>query len=81
MPSTEAKQQTTKRMRGDGSIYRRGATFWICVYVDGRQQRESAKTGDEATALKYLRNRLKEEMCIRDSPCGTCRDRTNASAD
>jgi integrase len=60
MPSTEAKQQTTKRMRGDGSIYRRGATFWICVYVDGRQQRESAKTGDEATALKYLRNRLKE---------------------
>jgi integrase len=54
------EQQTTRRMRGDGSIYRRGATFWICVYVDGKQQRESAKTGDEATALKYLRNRLKE---------------------
>jgi hypothetical protein len=60
MPSTEANQQATKRMRGDGSIYRRGSTFWICVYVDGKQQRESAKTGDETTALKYLRNRLKE---------------------
>jgi integrase len=48
------------RMRGDGSLYLRGSTYWICIYVDGKQQRESAKTGDEATALKYLRNRLKE---------------------
>src|ERR1700722_9481384 len=54
------QQQATKRMRGDGSIYRRGATWWVCYYVDGKQQRESTKTSDEETARKYLRRKLKE---------------------
>src|SRR6266851_3781068 len=47
-------------MRGDGITYKRGETWWVQFYVDGKQQRESAKTSDEATAQKYLRRRLKE---------------------
>lgn len=47
-------------MRGDGRIFKRGETWWVAFYVDGREQRESAKTSDEGTANKYLRNKLKE---------------------
>src|SRR5580658_2763887 len=60
MKNAEGHQQATKRARGEGSLYQRGSTFWICLYVDGKQQRESTKTADEATALKYLKHRLKE---------------------
>ena len=47
-------------MRGDGRTFKRGETWWVAFYVDGREQRESAKTKDEATAEKYLRRKLKE---------------------
>ena len=47
-------------MRGDGRIFKRGETWWIALYVDGREQRESAKTSNEETAQKYLRRKLKE---------------------
>lgn len=47
-------------MRGDGRIFKRGERWWVAFYVDGREQRESAKTSDEAAANKYLRNKLKE---------------------
>jgi integrase len=58
---TECDQQkTTRRARGEGSLYLRGSTWWVCFYTDGRQQRESAKTSDEGAARKYLRKRLKE---------------------
>ncbi len=47
-------------MRGDGRIFKRGGTWWVAFYVDGREQRESAKTANEGTAQKYLRTKLKE---------------------
>src|SRR4051812_18222992 len=47
-------------MRGDGRTFKRGEAWWIAFYVDGREQRESAKTKDEAAAQKYLRRKLKE---------------------
>jgi integrase len=47
-------------MRGDGRIFKRGETWWISFYVDGREQRETAKTSDEGKAQKYLRKKLKE---------------------
>lgn len=47
-------------MRGDGRIFKRRETWWIAFYVDGREQRESAKTNNEGMALKYLRKKLKE---------------------
>jgi integrase len=47
-------------VRGDGRVFKRGGTWWIAFYVDGREQRESAKTDDQGTAQKYLRKKLKE---------------------
>ena len=47
-------------MRGDGRIFKRGGTWWIAFYVDGREQRESAKTDNEGAAQKYLHKKLKE---------------------
>jgi integrase len=47
-------------MRGDGRVFQRGSIWWVAFYVDGRQQRESAKTPDHDKAVKYLRSRLKE---------------------
>src|SRR5471030_2558720 len=47
-------------MRGDGRIFKRGATWWMSFYVDGHEQRESTKTKDEEKARKTLRAKLKE---------------------
>jgi integrase len=47
-------------MRGDGRTFKRRDTWWIAIYVDGREHRESAKTRDEGAAQKYLRRKLKE---------------------
>ena len=59
MESTE-RETKTRRARGEGSLYRRGATWWVCVYANGKQIRESTQTGDEEKAKKYLRHKLKE---------------------
>ena len=47
-------------MRGDGRIYLRGAAWWCCYYLRGKQFRESTGTTDEKQAWKFLRDRLKE---------------------
>jgi integrase len=46
--------------RGDGRIFKRGETWWMALYVDGKEQRESTKTNDEEKARKIWRARLKE---------------------
>lgn len=46
-------------MRGDGSFYLRGQTYWIRYSWHGKEFRESAKTGDEKKAAKFLQRRLK----------------------
>ena len=48
------------KLRGDGRCCLRDRTWWVQFYVDGKQQRESAKTTDRETGEKYLRRRLKE---------------------
>ena len=71
-------------MRGDGNLYKRGETWWCAFYVDGKQQRESAKTNDEETAKKYLRRRLKEVHAHECNPAErflTQRDRRRTIAD
>jgi integrase len=71
-------------MRGDGNLYKRGTTWWCAFYVDGKQQRESAKTSDEETAKKYLRRRLKEVHAHECNPAErflTQRDRRRTIAD
>jgi integrase len=52
--------KTEQRMRGDGRLFLRGATWWMQFYVDGRQHRESTKASDPEKAEKVLRARLKE---------------------
>lgn len=54
------KTQEAMKLRGDGRVFARGGNWWIAFYVDGREQRESAKTTDRERAEKYLRGRLKE---------------------
>lgn len=71
-------------MRGDGRIFKRGDRWWVAFYVDGREQRQSAKTNDEGTALKYLRNKLKEVHAHELDPTKpflTQRDRKRTIAD
>jgi integrase len=46
-------------MRGQGSIYLRGNTYWIRYSWHGKEYRESAHTGDEKKAAKFLQRRLK----------------------
>ena len=48
------------KLRGDGRTFARGPNWWIAFYVDGKEQRESAKTTDPQRAEKYLRRRLIE---------------------
>jgi integrase len=71
-------------MRGDGRVFKRGANWWIAFYVDGREQRESSKTTDEAVAQKYLRKKLKEVHAHELDPAKpfrTQRDRKRTVAD
>jgi integrase len=48
-------------MRRDGRLFLRGATYWIALYIDGQQVRESTKTTDRKEAEKYWRKRRKEK--------------------
>src|SRR5215471_3759723 len=71
-------------MRGDGRIFKRGERWWIAFYVDGHEQRESAKTSSEEIAQKYLRNKLKEVHAHELDPAKpfiTQRDRKRTVAD
>jgi integrase len=54
--------QSSKRERGEGRIFRRKGSqnFWIAYYLRGVEHRESAETNDEKTALKNLKHRLME---------------------
>lgn len=77
------QQQTTRRARGEGSLYQRGSTWWICVYANGKQIRESTQTGDEERAKKYLRHKLKEvgALELAGKPLITSRDRRKTVSD
>ncbi len=46
-------------MRGQGSIYLRGETYWLRYSWRGKEYRESAETGDEKKARKRLLKRIK----------------------
>lgn len=44
--------------KGSGSIYKRGKTWWIAFYADGKQVCESAKTTDRTEAREKLQEKL-----------------------
>jgi integrase len=83
MKNAEGHQQATKRARGEGSLYQRGQTWWICVYANGKQIRESTQTSDVERAKKYLRHKLKEVGAfeLAGKPLITSRDRRKTVSD
>ncbi len=50
----------SRERRGDGTLYRRGKTWWIQFSVRGEVYRESTHSGDHGIAVKLLRRRLGE---------------------
>ena len=52
--------QLHRRLRGEGSIYRkpRSPFLWIKYYIAGKPFRESTRTADPAKAARLLRQRL-----------------------
>ena len=49
-----------KRKKGDGSIFLRGAVWWIKYYRNGKPYRETSGSGKESDARKLLKKRLGE---------------------
>lgn len=47
-----------KYQRGTGSVYKRGKTWWLKYYVDGKPVYESAETKDKAEARKKLQTKV-----------------------
>jgi integrase len=50
----------SREMRGQGNVYRRGATWWIRYNHRGVEHRESAHSPERKVALKLLKLRLGE---------------------
>jgi hypothetical protein len=55
----EIRERKGGALRGQGSIYLRGETYWIRYSWHGKEHRESAKTGAKAKAERLLLARLK----------------------
>jgi integrase len=51
-----------KRKKGDGSVFRRGAVWWIKYYRNGKPYRESSGSDNEREAQKLLKKRIGEMM-------------------
>lgn len=60
MSETTRAPSGTKGLRGMGRTLRRGETWWVAYYFNGREIRESAKSRSEADARRLLKKRLKE---------------------
>ena len=49
-----------KRKKGDGSVFQRGAVWWIKYYGNGKPYRETSGSNKESEARKLLKKRLGE---------------------
>jgi integrase len=49
-----------KRKKGDGSVFQRGAVWWIKYYRNGKPYRETSGSDKESEARKLLKKRLGE---------------------
>ena len=47
-------------MKGDGRVFKRGQVWWVAYYQDGRENRESSKSGQRKDAVRLLRRRVGE---------------------
>src|SRR6266571_5147329 len=60
VPKNQTTQQAGQRRRGEGSVYKRGNTYWIRFWRRGAEHRESSYSTEEADAMKLLNRRMKE---------------------
>jgi integrase len=49
-----------KRKKGDGSVFQRGAVWWVKYYRNGKPYRETSGSDKESEARKLLKKRLGE---------------------
>jgi hypothetical protein len=49
-----------KRKKGDGSVFQRGAVWWVKYYRNGKPYRETSGSEKESEARKLLKRRLGE---------------------
>jgi hypothetical protein len=49
-----------KRKKGDGSVFQRGAIWWVKYYRNGKPYRESSGSDKESDARKLLKKRVGE---------------------
>lgn len=61
-----------KKPRGTGTIYQRGAVWWLQYYDHGRPRNESSGSTDEATARRILNQRVADIAAGRDLTPETC---------
>ncbi len=70
---------TTKRDRGEGSVYQRGPVWWIAYYDDtGQKVRESSRSHERRTAAALLRKRQGEVVSGRHTGTAARRVRFEA---
>lgn len=61
-----------KKLRGSGTIYQRGAVWWLQYYDHGRPRNESSGSADEAAARRILAQRVADIAAGRDLTPETC---------
>jgi len=59
-PVEEPKQEKKRRLKGQGSVYLRGNTYWIQYRSDGKVYNESAQTDKKMEAIGYLKKKVGE---------------------
>jgi integrase len=65
---TPNRAERRRRLRGMGSVTKRGRIWHICVYHRGKPHRESSHSESEAKAWKLVKQRLGEIACGRFVP-------------
>jgi integrase len=59
-PLEEPKQEKKRRLKGQGSVYLQGGTYWIQYRADGKVYNESAKTDKKMEAIDLLKKKAGE---------------------
>ncbi len=59
-PGSTTSTRKAGRLRGFGTVYRRGRVYWIAYWWRGQQKRESSGSTKEVDAQRLLKRRLQE---------------------
>jgi integrase len=59
MPKPKKERKQRSRMRGQGTLFLRGTTFWMELHWKGQRYRQSLATADRQTALSKMDERIR----------------------